>query len=212
MDILTHTTFLMDMLTVSGIVLAGAMTPGPDFIATVHTAASGSKRAAFFVVAGISVGSMIWAILSLVGLGVLFATFAWAYLIVKFAGAAYLLYLGFLMMRSAYRGPVDISGKLNSVSGWSAFRLGLLTDLSNPKTAVFFSSLFVVIVPPAAPLWEQFLMVLSVGGVVMGWYSIVVVIIGMDRVSALYKKAERLITGMTGGLLTLLGLKLAADR
>lgn len=208
----TETNYIVELLTIAGVILAGVMTPGPDFVASAHSGASGTRKSAFLVVLGISVGSMTWTILSLIGLGVLFSTFAWAYLAVKIAGAAYLIYLGCMMMRSAYCGPGEMKSKLVTKHGWQAFRMGLLTDLSNPKTAVFYTSLFAVVVPQSAPLWQQISIVFTVGIIALSWYGTVALVMGTDRVSSLYKRMERTITGLTGGLLTLLGLKLIADR
>lgn len=212
MPVPVDTNFLAEILTVAGVIFAGVITPGPDFIAAAHTGASGLKKSALLVVLGIATGSMIWATLSFIGLSVLFSTFAWTYLVIKLAGAGYLIYLGFLMMRSAYQGSTALSGTPKTATGWKAFRLGLLTDLSNPKTAIFFSSLFAVVMPPFAPVWQQVLVILIVGGIAAFWYGLVAFTMTTDRVSRLYKKVERFVTGLTGGVLTFLGFRLITDR
>ena len=83
--------------------------------------------------------------------GLLFQKVGWLYGLVKLAGAAYLIFVGLQMIFSARR-PTAGGGSL-PLSDGRAFRRGLLTDLSNPKAAAFFTSLFAVAVPPTAPLW-----------------------------------------------------------
>ena len=87
---------------------------------------------------GIALGTTIWAGLSLAGLGLLFAKVTWLYGLVKLLGAGYLIYIGLQTILSARRPAAKAAMPL---SDGRAFRRGLLTDLSNPKAAAFFTSL-----------------------------------------------------------------------
>jgi len=194
--------------TVTGIWLVTVLSPGPNFIATVYAATRRSRRDGLAVAAGITLGTTIWAAASLAGLAVLFETAAWLYTTVKFAGAAYLIWSGIRMIRAARR-PASTPA---TATGWRAFRLGLLTDLSNPKAAAFFTSLFAIAVPPTAPLWFQALLVVSVVVLAGGWYAIAAWLMTAGPVARAYARAERWITGAAGALFVGFGLKLAADR
>ena len=75
------------------------ISPGPNFLATMYAASTRSRRAGLHVTAGIAVGTTIWATGSLLGLAVVFQAAGWLYLIVKYVGAAYLIYLGIKLIR-----------------------------------------------------------------------------------------------------------------
>ena len=204
--------FFVEILAVAGAVLAGVMTPGPDFITASHIAVHSGRRNALLAVAGIATGSMAWAVLSLAGLQILFQTYAWTFLLIKTAGACYLLYLGAQMLFRAARPIAVAEGRPVCLRGWRAFRQGLLTDMSNPKTAVFFTSLFALVMPQSANLWQQVAIVLTVGAVAFGWYGFVATAMSLTKVAALYARAQRAITAATGGLLAFMGGKLMLER
>ena len=99
-----------------------------------------------------------------------------------------------------------------SASGLRAFRLGLLTDLANPKAAAFFTSLFAVAVPPDAPLWFDGLIVATVVVMAGGWYAIVALAVSWQPVATAYRRLERVITAAAGAVFVGFGIRLAADR
>ena len=90
-------------LTIAGVWTITVISPGPNFMATAHTAAAASRRDGLLVAAGVAVGTLLWATVSLLGLGVLFQTAGGLYQAVKFAGAAYLIAVGLRMMIGAWR-------------------------------------------------------------------------------------------------------------
>ncbi len=200
------------LITIAGVWLVTVMSPGPNFLATVHTAVRRSRAAGLLVVLGITLGTTLWAAGSLLGLGLLFQTAAWLYLVVKFAGAAYLIVVGIRILISA-RKPLAVEEAVaTGESGWRVFRLGLLTDLSNPKAAAFFTSLFAVTVPPEAPLWFDLLVVACVVATAGAWYTLVAFTVVLDPVAALYRRSARAVTAVTGAVFVALGLRLAAER
>ena len=96
-----------------------------------------------------------------------------------------------------------------SASGGRAFRFGLLTDLSNPKAAAFFTSLFAVAVPPTAPLWFDVLIVTTVVVIAGGWYALAACLVSLEQVSRVYRRGQRAITAVTGAVFMGLGARLA---
>jgi threonine/homoserine/homoserine lactone efflux protein len=188
------------------------VTPGPNFLATAHATLTRSRQAGLLVVAGITVGTALWGTASLFGLGLLFQTAGGLYQAVKLAGAAYLVYVGVRLILSARRAsaPMRIDGP--AIPASRAFRHGLVTDLSNPKAAAFFTSLFAVAVPPTAPLWFDAMLVTMVTAVAGIWYGMVACALAVDPVVAFYRKAARAITALAGVVFVGLGLRLAAER
>ncbi len=128
------------------IVAITVASPGPGIILTLSNAIRHGVKSALLGVVGIALGIFIIAIISASSLGVLLATSAVAFTILKFVGAAYLIYLGIKLWRSS---PVEFvkdddgSDKLaRKVQYWQRFKEGLLITLLNPKPIFFFMSLF----------------------------------------------------------------------
>ena len=206
-------TLWASLLTITGIWLLTVVSPGPNFLATMHAAVTRSRRAGLLVAAGVAVGTTLWAAASLAGLGLLFQTAGWLYHVVRIVGALYLIYVGVRMILAARRpaAPVSLSGQATA-SGARAFRLGLLTDLANPKAAAFFTSLFAVAVPPDAPLWFDGLIVATVVVMAGGWYATVALAVSWQPVATAYRRLERVITAAAGAVFVGFGIRLAADR
>jgi len=199
------------LITITGVWLILVISPGPNFLATVQTALSHSRRSGIAVALGISLGTMIWSTASLLGLGLLFQTVGWLYMALKIVGGAYLVYLGIKAMITS-RGAQDDGPSLATMTGLHAFRRGILVDLSNPKAAAFFISLFAVTVPPLAPLWFKALVVASVVAMAGGWYAVVACLVATGPVARLYRRARRTLTFLAGALFVALGVRLATDR
>ena len=198
--------------TVLGIWVVTVVTPGPNFLATVHATLAGARRSGLLVAAGIAVGTALWGTASLFGLGIVFKAAGGLYDAVKIAGAAYLVYVGARLLLSARRTGAEPRPSGPAVSGLRAFRHGLVTDLSNPKAAAFFTSLFAVAVPPSAPLWFDGMLVASVTAVAGGWYSLCALAMAADPVVAFYRRIARGVSAVAGVVFIGLGLRLAAER
>ncbi len=189
------------------------ISPGPNFLITAQSAARHGRRSGLLVSAGIGLGTLIWAGGSLAGLALLFQTAGWLYTAVKLAGGAYLVVIGFTMLRAALRpAQAAASPLVVAPSAHRAFRMGLLTDLANPKAAAFFASLFAVAVPPTAPLAAQITIVVTVTAMAWGWYALVAVAMTTGPVLAHYRRLERWITGLAGAAFMAMGAKLVSDR
>jgi len=212
MDLASTSGLWTGFLTVMAVWVITVVTPGPNFLATVHATLTRSRRAGLLVTAGITVGTALWGTASLFGLGLLFQTAGGLYQAVKLAGATYLVYVGVRLILSARRAsaPMRIEGP--AILAARAFRHGLVTDLSNPKAAAFFTSLFSVAVPPTAPLWFDAMLVAMVTAIAGTWYGLVACALAVDPVVAFYRRAARAITAIAGMIFVGLGLRLAAER
>jgi threonine/homoserine/homoserine lactone efflux protein len=132
---------------VSGFLLN--ITPGQDTLYIVGRTVSQGRRAGMLSVLGISSGCVVHTIAAAYGLAAILATSANAYVVIKFAGAAYLAYLGVRMMLS---GPVagDAPSTFSRDSAWSIYRAGLVSNVLNPKVALFFLAFLPQFVTPNA--------------------------------------------------------------
>jgi threonine/homoserine/homoserine lactone efflux protein len=124
--------------------------PGPGvFYVTARTVSQG-RRAGFASMFGIEAGEIVWLIAAATGLAALLSTSAQALEFLRFAGAAYLIYLGVQRWREVARAETPAPARL----GW-IFGQGLVTQLVNPKVAVFFIAFLPQFLNPAAPIAPQ---------------------------------------------------------
>lgn len=198
------------LMTIAVVVLLGAMSPGPDFVAVTSHALT-SRRAGFQVTLGITAAVLIWAALALFGLGVLLVEIGWLTMTVRLAGAFYLIYLGARILLSIRDKPAPITIDVVK-TGAPAWRTGFLVGITNPKTAAFFGSLFITVLPLDAPLAVRAATLIVIGLVALGWFGFVALIFSTEQVRTVYGRIRRPIDALLGVILVTLGLKLALDQ
>lgn len=188
----------------------GAVSPGPSFVLVARTAASAGRREALFTVLGLGCGALTFAVLALLGLHAVFAAVPWAFTALKLGGGAYLLYLAYQIWRSAKQPLPQLAraGTSGHASLRRAYFRGLATQLSNPKTAVVFASVFAALMP-AHPTPAFYLLVPTGAFIVdAGWYTIVACALSSAAPRAAYLRYKAFIDRLAGSVMGLLGLKL----
>jgi threonine efflux protein len=183
------------------------VSPGPDFVATMHFATTRSRRAALAVVVGIATGTAIWATGTLAGLALLLARASWLLDLLRIGGAVLLGWLGLRAIRHARR-PLSGAG---AAAPTRPLRTGLLTDLANPKAALFWSSLFAAVQPAHAPAWVQAADVVVVVAIAAAWYGLVAVAFSLAPVARVYRRGKRWLDYLTGGVFLALAGRLATE-
>lgn len=199
---------LAAFLAVAGLLTMGAVSPGPAVLMSARTGVSEGLRTGFFLALGIGAGAVFWAVLALSGLAVVFQiapTLLWVF---KIAGGLYLVWMASLMWRHASLPLPDLTA-VPPRSAASAFRLGLFTQLSNPKPAVLLSAIFIGTVPPGTPIWVLVALLSYLFAAETGWNTIVARIFSLDTTRRAYTGAKPLIDRCFGGMLGLLGAKIA---
>jgi threonine/homoserine/homoserine lactone efflux protein len=201
---------LAAFLAVAFLHLMAAISPGPAVLMSARTGVTEGLRTGFFLACGIGIGGVIWAMAALFGLNLVFQAapaLLWA---LKILGGAYLIYMAYGMWKGADQ-PLDMteSGRPPR-SALSAFKLGLITQLANPKPAVLFSAIFIGTVPPDTAAWVYGALLLVVFLNETIWNTLVARIFSFNRSKAAYIGLKSIIDRSFGGLLALLGLKIAA--
>ena len=160
---------------------------------------------------GMGLGAGTFALLALSGLHAIFTAFPLAFLALKVLGGLYLLYLASLIIRHA-ASPLQMqnaeTGIESSISKWQAFRQGLWTQLSNPKTAIVFASIFSALLPAQIPLWFYAVLPLCALLIDGSWYVLVAYILSAEAPRNAYLKYKTLIDRIAGTVMALLGLRL----
>ncbi len=200
---------LAAFLTLVALHLLAAVSPGPSFVVAVRTAAAEGFRVAAGLALGFGIGAVVWALAALLGLAVLFQVVPAVLTFLKFAGAAFLLWLAWQTMRHA-RDPLPEPAGAAALavprSGLRAVRLGVLTQLANPKPAVFFGAVFVGLVPPGTSLPWLALVLAVVLVNETAWYVLVARLFSGGRSRAAYGRFKIWIDRTFGGVLAAMGL------
>jgi len=206
------------LLSISGAMIAGAISPGPSFVYVLRTSLAASRRDGLAAALGMGLGAAILASLALLGLRAVLAEVAWLYLGFKLVGGVYLIYLGYRLWRGARQpAPMPNSGQLGPehaspdkppTSFARGFALALATQLSNPKTVVVIGGVFAALLPDHVPLW----MYLAIPPIVMlidaSWYSIVAIAASSRRPRAAYARSKTWIDRGAGTIMGILGGRL----
>lgn len=189
--------------------LAAAISPGPSFVVAVKTAASEGMRPAAGLALGLGIGAVVWALAAMLGLALLFEIAPALLLGFKIAGGAFLIWIAWKTWSHA-ADPIPTPDALALPRRWSsAIRLGLFTQLANPKPAIFFGAVFVGLVPPETPLpvLAVLLGVIFVNETL--WYVIVARLFSLSRPREIYSRSKAAVDRGFGGLIGAFGAKIA---
>jgi len=200
---------LLPLFGILGTIVIGAMSPGPSFVMVARTAIAGSRGMGLAAALGMGLGGASFAALALVGLITLLMQVGWLYAGLKLAGGFYLLYLAVMIWRGA-RQPLKMSSDVapQARSLRRAFLLGLMTQLSNPKTAVVYAGIFAALMPAEPPLWLALALPVGVFVIECGWYAVVAVAFSAAKPRAAYLGAKHWVDRAAGGVMGLLGLRM----
>ena len=199
-----------------GIAALVICTPGPDTAMTIRNALLGGRSAGLATALGVSTGLAIWALATSAGLVALLIASEPLFLAVKYAGAAYLVWLGVQSLRAAF-GPGALQQAITQPASGGlrprqAYMQGVLSDLSNPKIAAFFSSML----PQFAPAGAADFMGLAALGLLFSTMTLLwltgYALATARMADALRRpRIRRALDGITGVTLIALGVKLAAE-
>jgi threonine/homoserine/homoserine lactone efflux protein len=190
---------LLSFLGVSAVVI---VTPGQDTALTIRNTLGGGRRDGVRTAAGVATGQLVWAVATSAGLAALLVASEPAFRALRWIGAAYLVYLGLQALLRALR---RAAARPLPAARRRPFRQGLLSNLGNPKMAIFFSSLL----PQFAHSFAA-LLVLGIvfAGMTLAWLSVVARIGNVLR----RPRVRRFVDAVVGVVLVAFGLRLATER
>ena len=201
------------LLSFCGAAFVLAMIPGPSTAVIVRQALRGGRRAGFATIAANELGVLFWACAAALGASALVTASELAFAAMRWAGAAVLVVLGIQSILG--KGPSDALGDsetpaTSAATGWSSFRVGLLTILTNPKAAVFAASFLPQFLPADAPPLPTMLLLAVLWMVVDSmWFIALVLSLGRVRVFMGSKRVRRNLERVSGTILVGLGVRLA---
>ncbi|MGF1701156.1 LysE family transporter [Photobacterium makurazakiensis] len=200
------------LLPIATLLLFGAMTPGPSFILVAQTAMSKSRTEAMCISIGLGLGASTFAFIASMGLIALFEAVPEFYVAFKVLGGLYLCYLGLKMWRASKSKVASADVELPSKPAhFKAVVLGLATQLSNPKTAIVFSSVFAAMLPVKVPVHTTSILVIGVFALNFSWYFIVSILLSSPKAQASYLRFKSNINKGSGLIMGSMGSKFIAE-
>ncbi|MEM7094314.1 MAG: LysE family transporter [Actinomycetota bacterium] len=206
------------LLTVAGLTVAALISPGPNFVLITSRAMASGRRLAIASAGGVALGTASHAVLGIAGFGALLRSNSWIFTTAKLLGAGYLFWIGFKSLRSVWRTRRTAVARPAQAAVSSADQLGVrravldgwLTQMSNPKTTLFFLALFTTVVPTDASAATGVAVVATIVGLALVWYTVVATAFSLAAMRKAYRRAARPIDVVFGTLMIALGLRVAA--
>jgi len=189
------------------------VTPGQDTALTIRNALAGGRRAGLLTAFGVATGQLVWALAAGAGLTALLVVWQPGFTALRLAGAVYLVYLGLRALRDAAtgrRGEAAVGGR--GLRPGAAYRHGVLSNLGNPKMAVFFTSLLPQFAGPSPALIDLLLPGIVFAAMTTGWLSGYAAVVAAAGDVLRRQAIRRTLDGLTGVALVGLGVRVAADR
>ncbi|MBS0287634.1 MAG: LysE family transporter [Proteobacteria bacterium] len=204
--------YLNDFIALGIIGLLGAISPGPDFIVVTQSSLSYGKKAGIYTSLGVAIGCLIHISYCILGIGVIVAESIVLFNILKYLGAAYLIYLGIkaLFSSATVNSLQGTAVAKANISAIAAFRKGLLVNLLNPKVTLFILSVFTQVIDPSTPIPIQASYGLEFGLIAFTWFSLLSLILNNPQLKKKLLSVQKYIEKVLGAFLILLGLKVAS--
>ena len=191
--------------------LAASLSPGPASLALAGTSMAHGRRAGLLLTVGIMIGSLAWSVAAALGLGAIMLANAWVFEIIRYAGAAYLIYLAYKSARSVFSAK-DVKTKAIEGKPVALIMRGAALHITNPKSILFFGALYSMGMPADAEPLQLALVVGAVGLQATIVYSGYAMLFSAPSMTLLYLKLRRWFEGAFAIGFGLAGLKVATAR
>ncbi|MGW3475341.1 LysE family transporter [Streptomyces althioticus] len=200
---------MTEVLAVAVITVLAVIAPGADFAMVVRNSYLYGRRTGLLGAAGVAAGVLVHVTYTMLGVGLLIASSAFLFTVVKLTGAAYLVYIGVRTFRTRAEVTVDLEHR-TGLTPLAALRTGFLTNVLNPKTTLFVVSTFAQVVDPGTPLLQQAGYGLFMSLAHLLWFGVVVALFfSHDRMRGLMLRGQRVLNKVIGTALAGLGVSLA---
>lgn len=197
-------------LFVATIAALGMLSPGPDFFLVIKNAARYRRAAAMMTAAGVICGVVTHMAYCVAGIAVLITATPWLFGLLKYVGAAYLIWLGVQALLSRGGGKLAVGDVAREeVSLKKAFIQGYLCNLLNPKATLFFLAMFTQVLNVNSGLLEKLWYAGIIVALTVVWWPLLVVLIQSEPVRRVLTRAQKIIDKLLGGMLLALGIKVA---
>ncbi len=190
--------------------LLAVASPGPDFAIILKQSLTQSRRAVVWTAVGLGCGILLHVTYSLLGIGLVISQSILLFNVIKYAGAAYLVYIGIKGLLTKPSAASQVSKeKTHSMSSWKALQTGFLCNALNPKVTVFFVALFTQVIDQSTPFWLQAVYGIYMACATIVWFSSLGMVLSLGIIRRTVDRVHHWIERVMGGILILLGIKVA---
>lgn len=203
------------LLTICTLHFVAQLSPGPDIILIAKSSASTTRRNTIHIIAGISLGIVLWVVLTLLGFTVLVEQFPWIQQVLMLIGGLFLAKMGWAMLSGGLR-SLKQSSALEDVQAQSSaqknyFLLGLFTNLSNPKTLIYFSSVFSLALSSSASDYLKAQLAVIIPLQTFLTFVLLMLLLSQPKIKAVYQRSGSYIDILSGALFLIFALWLGYD-
>jgi len=207
--------FITEFITVAIVHALAVMSPGPDFAMVTRNSLLYTRRTGILTALGISLGIAVHVAYCLLGIGLVISRSILAFSIVKYLGAAYLIYIGYQSLQAS---RLDSKSESNApqadtptheMATMASIRTGFLTNLLNPKATLFFLALFTQVIDPNTPKHIQALYGIEMMIITFVWFMLLALFFSNNTIRKRILRVQHLIERATGLVFILLGIKVA---
>lgn len=199
------------LLSLSAVMLA-LMSPGPNILAVIGTSMSVGRKQGISLALGVGFGTFLWVTLAVFGFTALISKYAVIMFTLKILGGAYLLWLGYKVLRSAASSKDLTTTAIRLQTNSAYFRRGLAVQMTNPKAALATLAIVSIGVHESAPLWVGSSIVVGATLLSVGGHVTYALAFSTKPMVALYTRARRFIEAALGTFFCLMGLRLLTER
>ncbi|MDX5628992.1 MULTISPECIES: LysE family translocator [unclassified Brenneria] len=197
-------------LFVATIATLGMLSPGPDFFLVIKNSVRYPRIAALMTSCGVICGVATHMAYCVAGLAVVITTTPWLFNLLKYAGAAYLIWVGIQALLSRGASKMNLAHlSPQRVSLKKAFLQGYLCNLLNPKATLFFLAVFTQVLSVDSGVGEKLWYAMIIWGLSVIWWPLLVVLFQSGPVRHALEKAHKLVDKLLGTVLVALGIKVA---
>jgi len=208
-----YAVYINEFLILASALFIALLSPGPDFAMILKQSITYGKRSSIFASIGIGLGISVHVVYTVLGIGFIISKSIILFNIIKYMGAAYLIYLGYMSLKS--KGMKLENGTAynqKSMSDLKSFGVGFLTNALNPKATLFFLSMFTVVVSINTPMHIQALYGIFCIFATMFWFVGTSLVLSHRKVKAFFNLFGVWFDRVIGVVLISLGIKVALSK
>lgn len=189
--------------------LLAVVSPGPDFFLILRNSLLYTQKIGIWTSVGIGIGILFHLTYSLLGLGWIQEQYPQFLLAIKYAGALYLMYLGWGSLRTKEVLSIEEVQEATSViRPWLAVQQGLFCNILNPKAFAYFISVFTLVISAETPSWIQAFCAIFIVVTTVSWFSVLSIAIASHLMKSILRKSHRMISKCMGIVLIVVAIQM----
>lgn len=212
-DTIIGVAYWQEFITVAIVHILAVMSPGPDFVLVTRNSLVFSRKSGVYAALGVGLGILVHVTYSIIGVALILSKTPVLLTIIKYIGAAYIAYLGYLSLTDKYHAAKNAghtSG--HKISSGQAIKMGFITNVTNPNATLFFLSIFTTIISQQTPVVIKSLYGLEMSLATFAWFALVALVFSHSLLKSRVTGVQFYIEKVMGIILILLSLKIFLNK